>query len=163
MENPGLAVALVRWREGEEVGRREGEERELTNGILMGGFNIPLETLPEEEQEELKAAVEDWNKEHTVQCEYPLKCPVFSVLCLVYSEVIGMPLTVHCEYCTNAVQFASLYRELVVTVYWAVLFFLSFLPFIFFFTVLPVLSVYGIVGNLQRDKIFVVYCVVCSA
>ena len=79
----------------EEAGRRERDERELTNGIMKRGFNIPMETVPEEEQEELKAAVEDWNKKQIVKCEYLVKCPVSSVFCVVYSVVVSMQFTVH--------------------------------------------------------------------
>ena len=48
---------------------------------MKRGFNIPLETVSEEKQEELEAAVEDWNMKHFVKCEYPLNCVVSRVLC----------------------------------------------------------------------------------
>ena len=72
VENPGLATALVRWKEGKEAGRREKRERKIIKSILKRGFNIPLETLLVKEQKEVKVTVEDWNKEQTVKCEYRL-------------------------------------------------------------------------------------------
>ena len=82
VENHGLAIDLLRWREGEgeEAGRRE---REVTEGIMKRGVNIPLEIVPEEEQDELEAYVKHWNKKHTVKCEYPLKYRASSVFSCV--------------------------------------------------------------------------------
>ena len=84
VENSSLAMALVGWKkfEGEEAGRREKREEDMTKSIMQRGFRIPLETVPEGEQEELEAAVEDWNKYHNVKCEYPLQCLVSSVVCV---------------------------------------------------------------------------------
>ena len=77
VENPSLAMDLVRWKEeeGEELWSRE----KITKSIVKKGFNVPLETVPEEEQEKLKAAVEDWNKKHTMKCEYPIQCVLYVV------------------------------------------------------------------------------------